>query len=564
MGERHNGGTAPHQGWRLSLFANLPLAGWQGELLRVTLLFLFAFCLRFLFLSEISSSPLFEMNVAAGTDMRGFIDWASRIINGDWLGQQEGAFWQGPAYPYFLAAIFALLGRDLFLVGLLQMVLGALTCVLIYYLGRALFDEQTGLVAGIIAVGYGLFIFYGAILHSTTLEIFLATAMLLQLTRSLDSPRPTTWLFSGILLGLACLARPNILLYAPFLLTALWIRERRDVAGDRRAIKVLAAVGGGMAIVLAPVTIHNYLFGQQFVLVSAGGPETFRIANSYDSTRLNFTYPTLPQMPIFSWYFLKHQLAKAILFWWGYEVPQNVNYYLFREFSAILKLPLFPFWIVAPMGLLGIALASKNWNAHLHVFAFMASYYLSVVLFFIIGRFRLPMLPPLIVFAAYAVTEGYRRLKVGEARRVWIGGLVVLALTMRPWTAELVRSKEYWILGGILADRGRYGEAIIALRKAGERGPRHPKLNEDLGLLLAIEGRYDEAAPYFERELRIDPESASAHRHLGILYMDHRKDKVKALFHLQRSLQLAPEGGEAGLVRRRIEALEGSASRVAN
>ncbi|MFQ5990096.1 MAG: tetratricopeptide repeat protein [Candidatus Methylomirabilales bacterium] len=83
----------------------------------------------------------------------------------------------------------------------------------------------------------------------------------------------------------------------------------------------------------------------------------------------------------------------------------------------------------------------------------------------------------------------------------------------------------------LLANQRRYGEAITAFQKAAAKAPRIPKLNDELGLLLAIEGRYEEAAPYFERELAIDPQNASAHRHLGIVYMDHRKDKVKALFH---------------------------------
>ncbi len=524
---------------------------------RLWLLFLLAFAIRLSFLLEISSSPVFEFNLLDGTDMKGFIRWASRIADGNWLGLGEGAFWQAPLFPYFLGTVFALLGRDLFLAALLQMLLGAMTVVLIYSLGKRAFDAQVGLLAAFLAALYGPFIFFGAVLHSTTLEVFMTTAMLLHLTYTFHHPRTAHWLLSGILIGLACLARPNLLLFPAFLFPVFWIRSREE---GRRAWKAALLVGIGLLLTIAPVTLRNYLVGGDLVLISGSGPVTFRQGNSFDSKAVGMVYPQEPLMPIFSWPFWRHFLAKAVLFFWGYEAPQNVNYYLFREFSTVLKLPLFPFWIVVPLGLLGIVLAARGGRRNLHLLLFMASYHLSITLFYIISRFRLPILPPLIVFAAYALVEGHRRLREGEVRKVLVGGLSVLALAlvMRPWKVELIRPNDYGMLGQVLAGRGQYREAIIAFRKVAEKAPFLPGLNHDLGLLLALEGRYEEAIPYFERELRIAPRNASAHRHLGLLYLERRRDHPKALFHLKRSLELDPQGKAADMVRRRIQVLEGS------
>lgn len=553
----HDSGSFSVVKKRPSLFTSLKLTDREGERLRALLLFLFAFLFRFLFLNEIASSPLFEANLARGTDMKGYIDWASRIAEGDWLGRKEGAFWQGPLFPYFLAVLFTLFGKDLFLAALVQMLLGALTCVLIYYLGKALFSERVGVLAALMASCYSLLIFFGAVLHSTTLEVFMATAMLLHLTYSFHHPRPTNWLLSGTLIGLACLARPNLLLFPPFLLLAFWLCSKGEVGFRLRQAAAMLILG--MVLVIAPVTLRNSLFSGRFVLVSAAGPETFRIANSFDSVPLNFVYPKLPQMPILSWPFLRHQLRKAILFWWGYEAPQNVNYYFFKEFSQVLKLPLLPFWLVAPLGLLGLALSFSQWKRFVHLYAFVVSYYLSIVIFFIIARFRLPFLPALIVFAAFALSTIYEGLLQGRKAVIGYASLaIILVLTMRPSTATYIYPNDYGMLGYILANRGEYGRAIGYLTRAAEGLPSHPGLNHDLGVLLTLEGRYEEAVLRFERELFLNPRNASAHRALGILYLNHKKDPPTALGHLRRFLELEPKGAGADQIRRLVEALERS------
>ncbi|MFN3476903.1 MAG: glycosyltransferase family 39 protein [Candidatus Methylomirabilales bacterium] len=550
-------GSFPVVKKRLSLFTSLKLTDREGERLRVLLLFLFAFLLRFLFLNEIASHPLFDSNLARGTDMKGYIDWASRITEGDWLGRKEGAFWQGPLFPYFLAVLFTLFGKDLFLATLVQMLLSAFTCVLIYSLGKALFSKKVGVLAALMASCYSLFIFFGAVLHSTTLEVFMTAAMLLHLTYSSQHPKPTNWLLSGALIGLACLARPNLLLFPPFLPLALRFRLKGE--RDFRLRQAIVMLLLGMVLVIAPVTLRNYMFSGRFVLVSAAGPETFRIANSFDSVPLNFVYPKLPQMPILSWPFLRHQLRKAVLFWWGYEAPQNVNYYFFREFSQVLKLPLLPFWLVAPLGLLGLALSFSRWRRFVHLYAFVVSYYLSIVIFFIIARFRLPLMPALIVFAAFALSTIYDGLLQWRKAVIGYASLaIILALTMRPYTAIYIYPNDYGMLGYILANRGEYGRAIGYLTRAAEGLPSHPGLNHDLGVLLTLEGHYEEAVLRFERELFLNPRNASAHRALGILYLNHKKDPQRALGHLRRFLELEPEGARADQIRQSLEALERS------
>ena len=51
-------------------------------------------------------------------DSRGYDEWARRIAAGDWLGRD--VFYQAPLYPYLLGVIYAVAGRHLLLVRIVQ------------------------------------------------------------------------------------------------------------------------------------------------------------------------------------------------------------------------------------------------------------------------------------------------------------------------------------------------------------------------------------------------------------------------------------------------------------
>ena len=54
-----------------------------------------------------------------------------------------------PGYPLFLAACYALLGRDFLLVGLVQSVLGAVVCVAAFATARRVFNDEVAWLAGL-------------------------------------------------------------------------------------------------------------------------------------------------------------------------------------------------------------------------------------------------------------------------------------------------------------------------------------------------------------------------------------------------------------------------------
>src|ERR1043166_1336078 len=81
---------------------------------------------RAVYLWQIRESPVFTLLMG---DAVGYDAWAQQIANGDWLGHD--VFYQAPLYPYFLGALYVLFGKNLLAVRLIQIVIGAASCVLL-------------------------------------------------------------------------------------------------------------------------------------------------------------------------------------------------------------------------------------------------------------------------------------------------------------------------------------------------------------------------------------------------------------------------------------------------
>jgi tetratricopeptide (TPR) repeat protein len=292
-------------------------------------------------------------------------------------------------------------------------------------------------------------------------------------------------------------------------------------------------------------------------LVSAAGPETFRIANSYDSPALNFVYPKQPPMPLNSAAFWRHQARKAVLFWWGFEPPQNVNFYLARETSPVLGLPWLPFWLAVPLAAVGLWVTRSHAHVLAHLYAFLGVYYLSVVAFFIIARWRLPLVIPLLLFTAAGAVAILR----WAAARRWgraaaaASAAIVLAVAVHPGPGPFIFAADHGELGYILANRGDYAGAVAHLTRAAAGLPQNGFVHRDLGILLFRLGRRTEARAALERAVILRPDDATSHRYLGRLLLGPGGDPERARTHLARALALAPTGRGAEEARALLETL---------
>ena len=92
-------------------------------------------------------------------------------------------------------------------------------------------------------------------------------------------------------------------------------------------------------------------------------------------------------------------MRKLALYFNDYEVPDNQDMYFFSRYSWVLRFPLIGFGIVFALGLAGMLLLRQRPLTRVSLIVFFAVYGLSVVVFYVFSRYRLPSLPALLPFA---------------------------------------------------------------------------------------------------------------------------------------------------------------------
>src|SRR5207247_139984 len=107
-------------------------------------IFAVALAVRLVHLWQIRRAPFFTVLLG---DSRAYDEWAQRLAGGDWIGHE--VFYQAPLYPYFLGLLYAIGGRHLLLVRVVQAFVGSAACVLLSLAARRLFSVRAGLAAGL-------------------------------------------------------------------------------------------------------------------------------------------------------------------------------------------------------------------------------------------------------------------------------------------------------------------------------------------------------------------------------------------------------------------------------
>jgi 4-amino-4-deoxy-L-arabinose transferase-like glycosyltransferase len=453
----------------------------------------------------VRQSVFWDANTQGGSDMSGFIRFATQMA-------AEGGFWDrrgiytnsAPLFPMALAGLFRLLGPDLALAAAGQAVLSAATCLVIGWMALYLFGERRiAFLAAALAALYGPFIFFTTKLHATTLEVGAAALAFGAIAWAIRRPALWRWFAAGLAAGVTALARPTFTVVAAA--TGLGLLARPGARLRERA-GAAAMVGLGAGAVVGAAVVRTALLGGPWVPISGQLGVAWRLANSYDSYALNFRYPRAPLMPAASLAFWAHQAQKAALFWWGYEVPQNMNYYFLREFSPVLRLPLPAYWFVAPLAWLGLWWSRGRWRELLPLHLAMLSYYVVTFLFLITARYRIPIVPALMPFAAFALAGLWDRARAGGWRAVAVPGLVCVALmaAAMPHRERLIHSTEYAYLARDAAARGEGPRAQWALERGIRLFPRAlgDRADPAAAVLRAVrEGAGDRPMPEGRRQL---------------------------------------------------------------
>ena len=79
-------------------------------------------------------------------------------------------------------------------------------------------------------------------------------------------------------------------------------------------------------------------------------------------------------------------------------------------------------------------------------------------------------------------------------------------------------AKTHFFYGLTLKAQGKYDEALDHMRQAAEKYPRDRVVRNQIGRLLFLQRKYQEAVDQFQLTLAIDPEDLQAHYNLMLCY----------------------------------------------
>jgi tetratricopeptide (TPR) repeat protein len=569
----------------------------RREWLLVGALMLIGFALRVIFVIAMEDHPPHRVPIL---DSAFHVEWARATAAGREYPPLEGRpFFRAPLYVWFLAGIFRVFGGGLLWPRLIQCALGMVTIALVHRLAKRAFGGLAAFMAASIAATYWLLIYFDGELMSETLVVPL-TLFALLLTFDLGT-RMTPWraLAAGVAWGLAALARPNVLLFMPLVpLWMLWIRRQQVLRGLLPAV----LFGIGVLLPILPVTAYNTLVKGDFALIASYGGVNLWIGNNPGSNGIDAFVPgsrsgwwegyydaiaiaeRAEGRPLrasevshyysdLAWNFILHEpehsiplfWRKFLLFWAGEYGNNEPERFVARRYSWVPHISL-GYSVLAPLALLGMAFSRRDVSRLFPLFGFFASYMLSLVLFFVSSRYRVPVLPVMMIFAGHALSGLWNEYHARDWRRLAAGLLFVLGFgvwaLMRSPDPVIVEANGYLLLGSAEQMRGNDHKAAEHLRRALALNPGNVDALVKLAMAERSLGQHSDAIEHYRRAVEIAPLNNSAIEGLlGLANADGRFEDaerwVEAYLHRISELGAEAKGEIAYYYRGRIQTTRG-------
>jgi len=557
--------------------------------MRSLLIFLIALIVRLIHVWQLRASPFFDTLLG---DANGYDKWAQRLAAGDWIGSD--VFYQAPLYPYFLGVVYAMFGRDLLIVRVIQAAIGSASCVLLGLAAARLFSppspglrwpgKRVGLIAGLALALWAPAIFFDSLLQKSVLDMFFMCAAL-WLVAGIEQASRWRWLGLGMTMAALALTRENALLL--IVIVGLWsIVERAENVRSTAAERLLP-FGLGLALILLPVVARNYSIDGGLYLTTSQFGSNFYIGNNpnadgtYASIRFGRGAPEFERLDAkevaeesvgralspaevssfwtgralgyitsqpLSW--LKLTGRKILLLFNHSEMLDTEAQESYAEFSMVLRvLGWFThFGLLMPLAIAGVIATWPERRRLWVIHALALAYAASVVMFFVFARYRYPLVPFLILFAAALAWAGPRAWTSLTGARRWAAIAAVIAVAIfSNWpvlSPTLMKSITENNLGTALLEKGLYDQAIAHNERSIVLRPDYAPGYNNLGAALRAAGRLDDAVARYQQALAIKPDFASASYNLANALLEQGKagDSVESF---RRSLESNPKSVEA-------------------
>lgn len=333
------------------------------------------------------------------------------------LGREMRAF-RPFLFPFVLSLVYRVSGHSILAGKILQCVLGAALCPLVYGLARHLFGKRAAVLAAVLTAIYPSFLYYSICLGTETLYALCVVSMVWLLLRAAEEFRqPLAWAPAGIVLALGVLTRSALAGFALALLPWALISQPRRA----RALYGWLFCTVMAAFVLTPWLMRNYLVLGSPVLTTDGGC-TFWSGNHPRSDGGGECIT--PEIPTYlyilrldeaamdrefyrdGWRFIREDPSRFVRLMgarvWRMWRPWPHAEHVGAATAIVGAAEFVPVFLLA---ILGVVLVRHRWR-QLLLIGFLAGYMTAVhMLFMAVTRYRVPLMPFFIIIASAAVVQ---------------------------------------------------------------------------------------------------------------------------------------------------------------
>ncbi len=483
---------------------------------QVVVVVLVAVAFRLLYWRLASGSAFMHTPVVDGS----FFDiWARTLSEGRVF--QDQPFFKPPLYAYLLS-FFYRMGLGMSGVFALQMIVGAISCVLTLAIGRIVCRPRVAFAGAVITALLPILPFFESQLlaESWTLALTLgALVPVLLVISGQVRPRARHFALAGALLGVAAMGRPNLMLLVVLLTGCLWWWGRGG--GRVRPMGVMPLLAGFL-IAISPATLYNAKHGE-FTLISANlgvnlytgqsdiadGVSAIPVGVVWDDLQLRSRLAGAGGPGASSRFLTSETLAwmsrnpgRTLGLWWkkavlvcnGLEARNNINpMWLAQQDGVFLLARWWPAtWLMLPFAMVGLVWFGRGSASAWLLKWVVLSQAVAILPFFVTARFRAPLLPLLALFAAAGFVVLWRA--AGERR--WVPLLALAAALVVVNVDWYGLGDERWLA------RDHLNQGLINTRPYAGRVP-------DLNL----------AAEHFQRAVALDADDVDANERYGALFL---------------------------------------------
>jgi tetratricopeptide (TPR) repeat protein len=245
-------------------------------------------------------------------------------------------------------------------------------------------------------------------------------------------------------------------------------------------------------------------------------------------------------------------LKKFVLMWSHREIRDNVAFdYVRRDWTPILWLTGIGFWLVGPLGLAGMAALGvvprcettderDVTSIRRLLYAYVLVTMTSFILFFAAERFRLPVVPVLLLLTGWAITEFADFARRGHRPEAWaiiaalVAGCLLVNVDWYKTDSNSIQALDYWSCGNRYVALKHFDDAEKQYLIAAKLDPLNADIRLNLGTAYYYQGNPAKAMVEWRNANRIRPSAgayydiATAEKMLGQAD-DARRDLLNAI-----------------------------------